>query len=90
LRVCRIRDWYLFSHANAITGDISKASAKVKSEIPGRGKEVQKDAEKWASEAGSKVDSAVSDPGYHPLYIAIYEMIPLLSFKPPQPCHGND
>jgi len=39
--------------------DLSKASAKVKSEVPGRTKEAQKDAEKWASEAGSKVDSAV-------------------------------
>jgi len=38
--------------------DISKASAKVKSEIPGRGKEAQKEGEKWASEAGAKLDSA--------------------------------
>ncbi|KAE9377886.1 hypothetical protein N431DRAFT_479033 [Stipitochalara longipes BDJ] len=39
--------------------DLSKASAKVKSEVPGRTKEAQKDAEKWATVAGSKVDSAV-------------------------------
>jgi len=39
--------------------DLSKASAKVKSEVPGRTKEAQKDAEKWASEAGAKVDSTV-------------------------------
>ncbi|KAH8782511.1 hypothetical protein BGZ57DRAFT_758666 [Hyaloscypha finlandica] len=39
--------------------DLSKASAKVKSEIPGHAKEAQKDAEKWATVAGSKVDSAV-------------------------------
>ncbi|PMD27339.1 hypothetical protein NA56DRAFT_232356 [Hyaloscypha hepaticicola] len=39
--------------------DLSKASAKVKSELPGRGTEAQKDAEKWASQAGAKVDSAV-------------------------------
>jgi len=38
--------------------DISRASAKVKSEIPGRGKEAQKEGEKWASEAGAKLDSA--------------------------------
>ncbi len=42
-------------------GDLSKASAKVKSELPGRGTEAQKDAEKWSSQAGAKVDSAVSD-----------------------------
>lgn len=38
--------------------DLSKASAKIKSEIPGRTKEVKKDSEKWASEAGAKLDSA--------------------------------
>jgi len=38
--------------------DIHRASAKVKSELPGRGKEAEKNAEKWASEAGQKVDSA--------------------------------
>jgi len=40
--------------------DLSKASAKIKSEIPGSGKEIKKDGEKWASEAGAKVD-ALSD-----------------------------
>ncbi|KAH8685947.1 hypothetical protein BGZ60DRAFT_396533 [Tricladium varicosporioides] len=40
--------------------DLSKASAKIKSEFPGSGKEVQKDAEKYASEAGAKVDSMVN------------------------------
>ena len=40
--------------------DLSKASAKIKSEVPGRAKEAQKEGEKWASVAGSKVDSAVS------------------------------
>jgi len=39
--------------------DIHSASAKVKSELPGRTKEAQKEGEKWASEAGAKVDSAV-------------------------------
>ncbi|KAH8596527.1 hypothetical protein B0O99DRAFT_620685 [Bisporella sp. PMI_857] len=38
--------------------DLARASAKVKSEIPGRGKEAQKEGEKWASEAGAKLDSA--------------------------------
>jgi len=42
--------------------DISRASAKIKSEIPGRGTEAKKEGEKWASEAGAKVDSAVSVP----------------------------
>ncbi|TAQ91452.1 hypothetical protein B7494_g186 [Chlorociboria aeruginascens] len=38
--------------------DVSAASAKVKSELPGRGKEAQKEGEKWAQEAGAKIDSA--------------------------------
>jgi len=38
--------------------DVTRASQKVKSELPGRGKEIQKDAEKWGSEAGAKLDSA--------------------------------
>ncbi|TVY56786.1 hypothetical protein LCER1_G002185 [Lachnellula cervina] len=38
--------------------DLSKASAKVKSEVPGQGQRAQKEGEKWASEAGAKVDSA--------------------------------
>jgi hypothetical protein len=66
---------YIIAIANKLPGDLSKASAKVKSEIPGRSKEAQKDAEKWASEAGSKVDSAVSDLKYSPLYIAIYQQL---------------
>jgi hypothetical protein len=39
--------------------DLSKASAKVKGEIPGTGKEVEKKADLWATEAGQKIDSAV-------------------------------
>ncbi|KAH7356614.1 hypothetical protein BKA65DRAFT_495077 [Rhexocercosporidium sp. MPI-PUGE-AT-0058] len=42
-----------------VEADLSRASAKIKSEIPGRAKEAQKEGEKWASEAGSKLDSAV-------------------------------
>jgi hypothetical protein len=38
---------------------MSEASAKVKSELPGRGKEVEKKSEAWASEAGAKIDNAV-------------------------------
>jgi len=38
--------------------DVASASAKVKSEIPGRGKEAQNEGEKWAAQAGSKLDSA--------------------------------
>jgi len=38
--------------------DISRASAKVKSEVPGRSKEVREGGEKYASEAGVKLDSA--------------------------------
>jgi hypothetical protein len=43
-----------------VLGDVSRASAKIKSEVPGRTKEAQKEGEKWASEAGAKLDSAVS------------------------------
>ncbi|RAL65292.1 hypothetical protein DID88_000860 [Monilinia fructigena] len=38
--------------------DLSRASAKVKSEIPGRETQAKKEAEKWGSEAGAKLDSA--------------------------------
>jgi hypothetical protein len=41
---------------------MAKASAKVKSEIPGRAKEAQKKGEAWASEAGAKIDNAVRHP----------------------------
>lgn len=40
-------------------GDVSRASSKIKGELPGRGTEVKKDAEKWGAEAGAKFDSAV-------------------------------
>ncbi|ESZ97503.1 hypothetical protein SBOR_2050 [Sclerotinia borealis F-4128] len=40
--------------------DLSRASAKVKSEIPGRATQAQKEAEKWGSEAGAKLDSATN------------------------------
>ncbi|KUJ11988.1 uncharacterized protein LY89DRAFT_673783 [Mollisia scopiformis] len=39
--------------------DVSKASAKVQEQIPGRTNQAQKEGEKWASVAGAKVDSAV-------------------------------
>jgi len=39
--------------------DLSHASAKVQSELPGRGKEARKEGEKYAAEAGAKIDSAV-------------------------------
>lgn len=40
--------------------DLSKASAKIKSEVPGKTNQAQKEGEKFASEAGAKVDSYVS------------------------------
>jgi hypothetical protein len=40
-------------------GDVSRASSKIKEELPGRGTEVKKDVEKWGAEAGAKFDSAV-------------------------------
>ncbi|KAG0652141.1 hypothetical protein D0Z07_1039 [Hyphodiscus hymeniophilus] len=39
--------------------DLSKASAKVQEQLPGRGTQAKKEGEKWASEAGAKIDSAV-------------------------------
>ena len=42
-----------------VEADLSRASAKIKSEIPGRTKEAQKEGEKWANEAGAKLDNAV-------------------------------
>ncbi|XXH03658.1 hypothetical protein Hte_010063 [Hypoxylon texense] len=39
--------------------DAHKASAKFKSEIPGRGDQAKKEAEKYGAEAGAKVDSAI-------------------------------
>jgi hypothetical protein len=41
---------------------MSKASAKVKGELPGRTNEAQKTGEAWASETGAKIDSAVRNP----------------------------
>jgi hypothetical protein len=41
------------------TADASKASAKLKSEVPGKAKEVEKKGEAYAQSAGSKFDSAV-------------------------------
>ena len=42
------------------TADASKVSAKIKSEVPGREKEFEKRGEAYASEAGKKVEDAVS------------------------------
>jgi hypothetical protein len=41
------------------TADASKASAKIKSEVPGKTKETEKKAEAYAQSAGSKFDNAV-------------------------------
>ncbi|KPI41161.1 uncharacterized protein AB675_7877 [Cyphellophora attinorum] len=41
--------------------DASKASAKIKSEVPGRGKEAEKRAESLAQEASTKFDRASAD-----------------------------
>ncbi|KAH8768332.1 hypothetical protein F5883DRAFT_554382 [Diaporthe sp. PMI_573] len=40
--------------------DIHKASAKVKGELPGRGKEYQKEAESTGRQAGAKFDEALA------------------------------
>ena len=40
--------------------DAASLSAKMRSEVPGRGKEAQKAGEEWASQAGAKIDKTVS------------------------------
>ena len=42
--------------------DASRVSAKVKSDLPGSGKEAKKEGEVWAEKAGQKLDSAVRAP----------------------------
>lgn len=54
------------------SADTSKASAKVKGELPGRTKEAQKTGEAWASEAGAKIDSAVRFPHADPKRLLPY------------------
>ncbi|KAI1381048.1 hypothetical protein F4677DRAFT_441380 [Hypoxylon crocopeplum] len=39
--------------------DAHRASAQFKSELPGRGQEAKKDAEKYGAQAGAKVDSSL-------------------------------
>ncbi|KAI0387089.1 hypothetical protein F5Y04DRAFT_275548 [Hypomontagnella monticulosa] len=39
--------------------DAHRVSAQFKSELPGRGEQAKKDAEKYGAEAGAKVDSAL-------------------------------
>lgn len=43
-----------------LLADASKASAKIQGELPGRGTQAKKQGEAWATEAGNKLDSAVS------------------------------
>ncbi|CAN8106405.1 unnamed protein product [Discula destructiva] len=40
--------------------DAHRASAKIKSELPGRGSQAEKDAEAFGKQAGAKFDSAVA------------------------------
>ena len=60
LRVCYIRLVCPKKYINSIKADVSKASAKVQDQIPGRAAQAKKEGEKWASEAGAKIDSTVS------------------------------
>ena len=46
-------------NAHAHTDDASRASAKVKSEMPGSGKEMKKEGEVWAEKAGRQLDQTV-------------------------------
>ena len=55
----------LFAWAGLTNGDgtdaadAHSASARIRSELPGRGKEAEKEAEKYGAEAGAKIDQAV-------------------------------
>ncbi|KAI1462812.1 hypothetical protein F4805DRAFT_452639 [Annulohypoxylon moriforme] len=42
--------------------DAHRISTQFKSELPGRGEEAKKDAEKYGAQAGAKVDNTVSNP----------------------------
>lgn len=42
--------------------DLSRASSKMKQELPGRTNQAEKASEKWATEAGAKVDALVRVP----------------------------
>jgi hypothetical protein len=46
---------------NAVA-DASRASAKIKEELPGRGKEAKKEAESLAHQASAELNKAVSYP----------------------------
>ena len=43
-----------------VIDDASSASAKLKGELPGSGKEAQKQGEEYAHKAGAAIDSTVS------------------------------
>lgn len=43
----------------AFTADVHKASAKVKSELPGRADQAKSQAESYANQASSKLESTV-------------------------------
>lgn len=62
-RTSKVLPWCSGSGFTLLTcsaaADASKASAKMKSEVPGKTKEAEKKGEAYAQAAGSKVDSAV-------------------------------
>jgi hypothetical protein len=68
---------------------MSKASAKVKGELPGRTKEAEKRGEAWASEAGAKIDSTVRVPLADPKLLLSYLRSPSktsqITFIAPEP-----
>lgn len=54
------------AHTNSTltTADAHKASAKIRSELPGRGSQAEKEAEAYGKQAGAKFDSAVRTHNY--------------------------
>jgi len=66
LGVAGITGYYLYTAGGSpkvaekqLESDLHKVSAKTKAQLPGTTSQVRKDGEKWASEAGAKVDSMV-------------------------------
>lgn len=53
---------YMLTYNNFPTADAHSVSSRLRSELPGRGKEAEKEAEKYGAQAGAKFDNAVSPP----------------------------
>ncbi len=50
----------LLDEPRATLGDVHKAAAQIKGQLPGRGVDAEKEGKKYGQEAGAKIDAAVS------------------------------